>query len=500
MDYTAILPKWMLAPEGGEELLNAMLASQEFRDLCKADGLNFDAVVELIKDCSHEAEKTPGYEGLTLLHWLLESIAKRHCDLDTFINCARSAEGLSDFSMTLNAVAWWKRVPPVSMPLFRDEMRALLTQLRDGRDAVIATGLIRQGWNPRNLSDHDLLFLLPAHIPSEMIFRFFPGTCVMPSADDPAEALDQEDVELIQDLRTKLVTTKLEILREAESAAGYRRADIFLESALTAVRKNLTFDNARILEEIESRLPIQFCGIGQLQAWIADFSASLETRYHEKVHAVLDPFLTNSSALRLNSYFDLASDSDREKFDAAHSDTYELLRVLRESRSQHLKRITEFFSAELSVQMTINLSIPIKYSDMICADINSFVSKRLTALQASEGSEASGATASPPDTPTKGSTKFLSSPDYRSISWNGIALTLTPKQARVVKALHEAYLSGVNELSEHYLTEELLGTSSTMREIFRNKIPGTNKLEASKAWELNLIVNGSKKGMCRLNI
>lgn len=85
---------------------------------------------------------------------------------------------------------------------------------------------------------------------------------------------------------------------------------------------------------------------------------------------------------------------------------------------------------------------------------------------------------------------FSHSPDYRSVSLNGVTYSLTPRQAQIVEILHVAYKDGKPHVANDYVLTELGTKCSRWQDTFR-----TNR-EARKA----LITSGARKGTLRLNV
>jgi hypothetical protein len=86
--------------------------------------------------------------------------------------------------------------------------------------------------------------------------------------------------------------------------------------------------------------------------------------------------------------------------------------------------------------------------------------------------------------------RFTHSPDYRSVTIDGLSFTLTFKQAQLVQILHEALESGTPDLGIHYILERLETPNARWQDTFKGNA------DAKKA----LIAYGSRKGTLRLNL
>jgi 7-cyano-7-deazaguanine synthase in queuosine biosynthesis len=82
---------------------------------------------------------------------------------------------------------------------------------------------------------------------------------------------------------------------------------------------------------------------------------------------------------------------------------------------------------------------------------------------------------------------FLPSDDYRSAKWQGWEYTFTPRQAKVVKMLHQVWRAGVPTMSWNQIKERLNSYPERMSDIFKK----------SPAWGTLVIEVG--RGLYRLN-
>ena len=95
---------------------------------------------------------------------------------------------------------------------------------------------------------------------------------------------------------------------------------------------------------------------------------------------------------------------------------------------------------------------------------------------------------------------FEPSPDYRSVTLRGTTFALTPKQADVIRVLHEAHKKELSELHQDDIINSLSEqASTTLKDIFKRKKKSGGGWEQVEAWG-NLIVKGSKAGFFKLNI
>ena len=86
---------------------------------------------------------------------------------------------------------------------------------------------------------------------------------------------------------------------------------------------------------------------------------------------------------------------------------------------------------------------------------------------------------------------FKHSPSYNCVNVENREFTLTPRQAEIIKVLHEAYNNGTPELHLEEIKEILhIPGSVKLRDRFRN---------APDAWK-HLVTKGKRKGTLRLNV
>jgi hypothetical protein len=84
---------------------------------------------------------------------------------------------------------------------------------------------------------------------------------------------------------------------------------------------------------------------------------------------------------------------------------------------------------------------------------------------------------------------FMANKDYRSIRFNGQAHTLTPKQATIIKILHEASQRKNPSVGKAELLAAVETETSRLPDIFRG----------SPLWQ-TLVVQGERRGTYRLNL
>jgi len=85
---------------------------------------------------------------------------------------------------------------------------------------------------------------------------------------------------------------------------------------------------------------------------------------------------------------------------------------------------------------------------------------------------------------------FRHSPDYSQVTVRNREFHLTERQAKIVRALHQAWENGSPELGQAYILDNEFDThSGQLRYYFKN----------SDAWK-NLVVQGKRRGIFRLNI
>jgi len=88
---------------------------------------------------------------------------------------------------------------------------------------------------------------------------------------------------------------------------------------------------------------------------------------------------------------------------------------------------------------------------------------------------------------------FRASPDYRSVNWCGEEISLSPMRAHVVEILHQAFLNGTPDVSQHYILETIGTTSTSLKEVFQEK-------DKESRIRGRLIIQGRTKGTVRLHI
>lgn len=85
--------------------------------------------------------------------------------------------------------------------------------------------------------------------------------------------------------------------------------------------------------------------------------------------------------------------------------------------------------------------------------------------------------------------KFLHSPDYRNIVYNGKAYFLPPLAAQAVKQLYKAYKNDTPEISISYILEKIDSNNKRIQDIFfETELLG------------NLVIKGTTKGTYKLNL
>jgi len=86
---------------------------------------------------------------------------------------------------------------------------------------------------------------------------------------------------------------------------------------------------------------------------------------------------------------------------------------------------------------------------------------------------------------------FFPEQDYKDVRWDGNIFSFSPKQAKIVEFLHDAWKEGNPEMGQARIIEKL-GVSSNTRVIHYFKGPHL-------AWD-TLIIKGERKGTRRLDI
>jgi hypothetical protein len=80
------------------------------------------------------------------------------------------------------------------------------------------------------------------------------------------------------------------------------------------------------------------------------------------------------------------------------------------------------------------------------------------------------------------------SDNYRSVNYKGKEYALSPFQAAALQFLHERYISGLPNVSQHEILEEIGSKSKHLKDLFKG----------SPLWK-NLIIKGQRKDTFRLN-